>query len=201
MTQRYRQTLFTPLVKDLQQAHGSRDHYSTDEATPSPPDRFGPDETAFIEAADSFYMASVSATGWPYLQHRGGPCGFLRVTSPETLSFADLRGNRQYISTGNIAGDDRVALFIMDYPRKARLKIIGHARALPLDAPAARAVLTAQNAARAERVIQITLDGFDWNCPQYITPRYTEEDLRAVTAKMGQRIAELEAALAKATGG
>lgn len=193
MTARYQHTLFTPEVKALQTSMGSRDHYGRYEAKEHPEDIFGPDEKSFIEAADSFYMATISATGWPYLQHRGGPAGFVKVIDVKTLTFADLRGNRQYISTGNLASDDRVSLFIMDYPRKARLKILGHAKIVSTETPSAAAALTPDLARFAERAMVITLEAFEWNCPKYITPRYTEEDLRALTAKMGARIAQLEA--------
>jgi len=151
------------------------------------------DEMHFIQARDSFYMATVSETGWPYIQHRGGQPGFLRVLSPTTLAFADYKGNRQLLSTGNLAASDRVALFLMDYPQRTRLKILGHAhvkdaREYP-DLVAQLASPEVQN--KVERLVFIELVSFDWNCPQYITPRYTIEEMKDVMIELQQQIAEL----------
>ena len=117
--------VFTPLVKKLQERYGSRRQYERMENSGASQDRFTPFETEFLAERDSFYMATTGATGWPYVQHRGGPKGFLKVIDDHTLAFADLRGNKQYISTGNLLTDDRVALIMVDYPRQARLKILG----------------------------------------------------------------------------
>ncbi len=172
---------FTAKVKALQEQLGSREAYGSLEQGPVDDPDLGVYETAFIEARDSFYLGTVSETGWPYVQHRGGPPGFLKVLDPRTLGYADFTGNRQYISTGNLAGDDRVSLFLMDYPHQARLKILGRARVIDeehesellarLDNPHYRA--------RVERGIVIRVEGFDWNCPKYITPRYTEAEVAA----------------------
>ena len=124
----------------------------------------GPDEIAFIRERDSFYMASINETGWPYIQHRGGPKGFVRVIDARTIAFEDLRGNRQYISKGNVEHDDRVALIFMDYPNRARLKVLARAKIVPAVAP-------------AERIFVLTIEAIDWNCPQHITPRYTLEEI------------------------
>lgn len=169
----------TPSVRAAQAAMGS-DHL-WDGGPDRSFDRFGPDEAAFIAARDSFYMATVSETGWPYVQHRGGPRGFLKVVDDRTLAFADFRGNRQYISTGNIMAGDRACLFLMDYPHRARLKIYVHAEIVPLDAePALRAlVATPDYRGRAERIVRLTLAAFDWNCSQHITPRFTTEEVAA----------------------
>jgi predicted pyridoxine 5'-phosphate oxidase superfamily flavin-nucleotide-binding protein len=161
------------------------------------PDAMTHDEIDFIQARDSFYMASVSETGWPYLQHRGGATGFLRVISPTRLAFADYKGNRQLISTGNLTVNDRVMLFLMDYPQRTRLKIIGHAR---MEDAREHPELVPQLAepevqADVERLFFIDVVSFDWNCSQHITPRFTAEEVKTLVAPLQQRIAELEAQL------
>jgi len=155
---------------------------------------FGPREREFIARRDSFYMASVSETGWPYVQHRGGPAGFLKVLDDRTLAFADYRGNRQYITTGNVAADDRVCLFLMDYPRRARLKIYATAETVALDADPDLSAAAADEAygARVERFFRIHLKAFDWNCPQHIVPRFTEAEVAAGTQILRDRLAALE---------
>src|SRR5580704_7079816 len=122
----FRSLVFTPLVKKLQEKYGSRRQYERMEKSGPAEDRFTPFETEFLAGRDSFYMATTGSTGWPYVQHRGGPKGFLKVIDDHTLAFADLRGNKQYITTGNLLSDDRVALIMVDYPRQGRLKILGH---------------------------------------------------------------------------
>ena len=157
-------------------------------------DRFMPNEAAFIAARDSFYMASVSQTGWPYVQHRGGPAGFLKVIDAQTLAFADYRGNRQYISVGNLRGNGRVALILMDHAARARLKIYAHAEAVSLDAdPALTAkVIDAGYKAKPERIVRLRLASFDWNCPQHIVPRFTREELAEAMASVTERLEALE---------
>ncbi|MGK5025951.1 pyridoxamine 5'-phosphate oxidase family protein [Janthinobacterium sp. RB2R34] len=157
-------------------------------------DRFTGSEAAFIAERDSFYMATVSETGWPYVQHRGGPPGFLKLIDDQTLAFADYRGNRQYISTGNLATNDRTCLFLIDYPRRARLKIFMH---VDIVAPGAAPALTAQvtdaaYGAKIERIYRLRLQAFDWNCPQHITPRYTEQEVSTAVAPLRDRLAEIE---------
>ena len=144
-------------------------------------ERFTADEIAFVAARDSFYMASVSETGWPYVQHRGGPRGFLKTVDDRTLAFADYRGNRQYISTGNVLANDRVSLILVDYPNRARLKILANAEVIAPDADRGLAALVTvpDYKARIERIFRLRLRAFDWNCPQHITPRYTEEEFAA----------------------
>jgi uncharacterized protein len=152
------------------------------------------EEIQFIQSRDSFYMATVTETGWPYIQHRGGAPGFLRVVSSTQLVFADYKGNRQLLSTGNIAANDRVALFLMDYPRRERLKILGHARVEDTrEHPELLAPLAEPERGVVERVFLIEVVSFDWNCPKYITPRYTAAEVEQVVAPLRQRIAELEA--------
>ncbi len=157
-------------------------------------DRFTPDEAAFVAARDSFYMATVSETGWPYVQHRGGPRGFLKVVDDKTLAFADYRGNRQYISVGNLAADSRAALFLMDYPSRARLKIYAHVETVTLDAdPVLTALVVAQaDKAKPERILRVHLEAFDWNCPQHITPRFTEAQVEKAAAPLRDKLQSLE---------
>ncbi|EAS49169.1 putative pyridoxine 5'-phosphate oxidase [Aurantimonas manganoxydans SI85-9A1] len=158
-------------------------------------DRFDESTKRFIEARDSFYLASVSETGWPYVQHRGGPPGFLKVVDERTLAFADYRGNRQYISRGNVAANDRVCLFLVDYPHRTRLKIYAHAQVVTLESdPALRAqVEDPDYRGRPERLFRLRLAAFDWNCAQHITPRFTGEQLAEVMEPLHARLAGLEA--------
>src|SRR5437764_11902956 len=128
MAHRFGSLTFTPLVKALQERYGSRRQYARMAQGESKPDRLGEAEKEFIAERDSFYMATVGATGWPYVQHRGGPKGFVKVIDDQTIAFADFRGNKQFISTGNLMTDDRVALILLDYPRQLRLKIVGHSK-------------------------------------------------------------------------
>ena len=158
-------------------------------------DRFTAREAVFIAERDSFYMATVSETGWPYVQHRGGPRGFLKVLDETTLAFADYRGNRQYISVGNLSAGDRAALILLDYPRRARLKIYARAELVSLDADPVLAELTADPGyrARPERIIKLHLQAFDWNCSQHIRPRFTEQEIADAIQPLRERLAALEA--------
>ena len=171
----------TPSVRAAQAEMGA-DSLWTDFAGHRDFDRFTEAEAAFIAARDSFYMATVSETGWPYLQHRGGPVGFLKLVDEHTLAFADFRGNRQYISAGNLRANDRVCLFLMDYRRRARLKIYAHAQVLALDADPTLTdrVMVPGYRGRPERIVQLKLQAFDWNCSQHITPRWSEAEIAAV---------------------
>ena len=197
MRSRFRDIAFTDGVKRVQEAQGSRAGYARMSARAGEEAGLGPNEAAFIAARDSFYMASVGETGWPYVQHRGGPAGFLRVLDALQIGFADLSGNRQYVSVGNLGSDDRVSLILMDYPNRARLKIFGRARLVGENEAALLARLRLSGyEARVERGIVIAVEAFDWNCPQYITPRFTEAEIAAATAPMRRRIADLEAKLA-----
>lgn len=167
---------------------------------PAARDTLGPVETEFIAQRDSFYIASISETQWPYLQHRGGPPGFLHVLDASHLAFADFRGNHQMLTTGNVAVNDRVSLFLMDYPGRSRLKILGHARVA--DARKDRALLMrlpdAKSREKAERLFLIEVVSFDWNCPKFITPRYSLREVEAATAGLRERIATLESELHEA---
>lgn len=147
----------------------------------------------YIEATDTFFMASASTDGWPYVQHRGGPAGFLKVLDPSTIGFADLAGNRQYISTGNVSENDRVALILMDFSRQRRLKIWGRARIIHADTePTLLARLTLPgDERRVERGYVIRLEAFDFNCPQHIVPRYTDDEIAAHCAPLLDELAVL----------
>jgi predicted pyridoxine 5'-phosphate oxidase superfamily flavin-nucleotide-binding protein len=179
MARRFAEIAFTARVREEQERLGSRRQYERIERLGSEGDRLGPEERAFIESRDSMYLATVSETGWPYVQHRGGPKGFLRALDEQTLGFADFRGNRQYITLGNLRTDDRVALLLMDYPQRARLKILGRAEVTEREAGPELAARLAAPGYRAvvERSVLIHVAGFDWNCQQHITPRWTEEEL------------------------
>ena len=157
-------------------------------------DRFTENEAAFIAERDSFYMATVSETGWPYVQHRGGPRGFLKWVDDRTLAFADYRGNRQYISTGNLVGNDRACLFLMDYVRRARLKIYVHVERLTIGADQGLTELVSDPTykGRAEAIFRLRLEAYDWNCPQHITPRYTEQEVEQAVAPLRERLQRLE---------
>jgi predicted pyridoxine 5'-phosphate oxidase superfamily flavin-nucleotide-binding protein len=152
------------------------------------------DELTFIRPRDSFYLATASERGWPYIQHRGGQKGFLRVLSPRPLAIADFKGNRQMLSTGNIAANDRICLSLMDYPQRVRLKILGHARVLDArEHPQLVSQLAAPETQHSvERILLIEVASFNWNCPQHITPRYTAEEIVESIGPLDQRLAELE---------
>ena len=195
MALKYLATTFTPAVRAAQ-AH----YYGRSPQLPPAPERdtLTAEETDFIAARDSFYMATVTEDGWPYVQHRGGPPGFLKILGPNQLGFADFGGNRQLLTTGHLATRDRVALFLMDYPRQERLKLLGHARVLDArehPALADQLTPTPELRARVERLFLIEVMAFDWNCPKYITPRYTAAEVEKAVAPLKQRIAELEAQL------
>jgi hypothetical protein len=198
---RYLSTLFTTDVKAVQQRQGSRSSYARRDCDPGRPEELSEAERAFIGARDSFYMATAGSGGWPYIQHRGGPPGFVKVLGARSLGFADFSGNRQYISVGNLAGDDRVSLFFMDYPGRARLKLIGRAREADLRADPALAarLIDPGYRARIERAILIEIEAFDWNCSQHITPRFTVAELAPSVDRLKARILELEAEVARIT--
>jgi predicted pyridoxine 5'-phosphate oxidase superfamily flavin-nucleotide-binding protein len=184
----------TPSVEAAQRAMGA-DHIFREFQGDRAFDRFTEGEAAFIAARDSFYMATVSETGWPYIQHRGGPAGFLKVVDEKTLAFADYRGNRQYISVGNLAADDRVALILVDYPNRARMKIYAHVEPIALDADPdlAELVRDPDYRGRPERILKLRLEAFDWNCPQHITPRFTQAEITEAIRPLQIRLAQLEA--------
>lgn len=191
MAGRYLETLFTPEVLAEQQHY-----YGRPQIIPPQPetDPLGEDERAFIESRDSFYMATVTSNGWSYLQHRGGPSGFLVMVGSNQLAFADFKGNRQLISTGNLKQADRVSLFLMDYPRRERLKILGHARVEDArEHPDLVAKFAPDGSKKVvERIFLIDVVSYDWNCPKYITPRYTAAEVEEITTPLKTRISELE---------
>ncbi len=186
--------VFTPLVKKLQERHGSRRQYARMEEFRGSQDRFTDFELEFLAQRDSFYLATVGSTGWPYVQHRGGPKGFLKVIDDHTLAFADLRGNKQYISTGNLQSDSRVAIIMVDYPRQARLKILGRVEIFEGDQAESwlPKVRVPEEKTPIERVFVIHVEAYDWNCPQHITPRYTAEEIREGMQPIEQHVQKLE---------
>jgi len=179
MTHRFAETVFTNSVKIQQQKAGSLEHNEKLQAKFGPNDELGSREINFITNRDSFYLATVSETGWPYVQHRGGPAGFLKVLGPNSLAYADFRGNTQLVSTGNLSVNDRCSLILMDYPNRRRLKILGHIR-IENVADLADDILTRitlpDYGAVIERIFFIDLLAYDWNCPQHISRRYTEAE-------------------------
>ena len=196
MGRRFAELAFTPLVKKQQIEHGSRHLYERVERSSDLGDRLGPDEQDFIQGRDGFYMASVTESGWPYVQYRGGHEGFIHVLDERTIGFADLRGNKQYISVGNLEHDGRVALFFMDYPRQARLKILGHAKVYEGTEEAQKLIAQLRVPAEKtppERAFVIHVEAFDWNCQQHITPRYTQDELSRILEPMRKRLDALEA--------
>ncbi len=185
MLHKYLQIASTPSVRVARGHYGSATHYarvdgSVDDQGPVSNDSLGLREASFITARDGFYIASVSETGWPYVQFRGGPPGFLRVLDDRTLGYADLRGNRQYLTVGNVAANDRISIFFMDYANRLRLKMFGRIRVTHAkDDPALAARLAVSDyPGRIERAVLIFIEGFDWNCSQHITPRFTEAEFK-----------------------
>ena len=186
----YADIMFTPEVEAAQDAIGSKGKFDSRYATKQD-EPLGENEAAFLTSRTSIYIASVNSAGWPYIQHRGGPAGFLKLLDPHTLGFADYRGNRQLITKGNLAREDRVSVFAMDYARKARLKLQG--RAALVEAAERQdlvAALDTQGQGRVERFMTVTITAWDWNCPQFITPRF---DTQEMTALIGPELSRLEA--------
>lgn len=200
MARQYIRTMFSAPARARQQQAGSRASYARMEGIgEAGPDPIGDAEAEFIAARDSFYMASVTPDGWPYLQHRGGPPGFLRHIEGNVLGFADFTGNRQYISAGNFTHDDRVSLFLMDYPARRRLKIIGHARLVEAasDPALIERLMVPGYKAAPERAVLIDVVGYDWNCPQHITPRFTEAEIQNGVKPLLDELAALRAEVAR----
>jgi len=202
MTHAFADIAFTPAVKAAQQAEGSRAGYARafeGDAGEVSHRELGPDEAAFIAEQRSFVMATVSETGWPYVQHRGGPKGFLKVQQARRIAWADFAGNRQLVSVGNVAaGNDRVSLILIDYAHRVRLKLLGRLSVADFDGrnPEHAALLEPGYAARPQRAFTITIEAFDWNCPQHIPVRLDAEDVQQALDVRDARIAELEARLA-----
>jgi uncharacterized protein len=191
---RYFDIAFSSDAVRHQQSRGSFDGYERASEWPAP-DGLGPDEIMFLAARDSIYIASVNENGWPYVQHRGGPPGFIKVVNPTHIAWGDRHGNKQYVSAGNIDHNNKIAIIAVDYPNRQRLKLYGHATFVTDSDEAQLASLDI--ATRVEGIMQIEVAAFDWNCPKYITPRYTAEHIRTLIEPLQVRIAELEQRLHK----
>ncbi|MCX7096921.1 MAG: pyridoxamine 5'-phosphate oxidase family protein [Methylococcales bacterium] len=198
MARAFAEIAFTPSVKAAQNLYGSRQANSGFEGVTESQPSLSEQEAGFISGRDSFYLATISESGWPYVQHRGGPIGFLKVLDEHRIGFADFRGNRQYISVGNLNANDRVSLILVDYANKRRLKIWGHARIVEEnDEPELIAQLESPTyRARIERGIIIDIAAYDWNCPQHITPRYTKSAIEKLMAPLVAEIESLKAQIA-----
>jgi len=188
---------FTPTVKAVQERRGSRAHYARMEETRGWQSKVTDDLADFIAERDSFYLATANAEGQPYIQHRGGPKGFLRVLDDKTLAFADFKGNRQYITTGNLADNDRAFIFLMDYANRRRVKIWGRARVVEGDAALINKLFVRGYKAKPEQAILFTIEAWDVNCQQHIPQKFAAEDVAEVVARLQARIAELEAEVAR----
>ncbi|WP_046868896.1 pyridoxamine 5'-phosphate oxidase family protein [Microvirga massiliensis] len=200
MLHKYLELASTPAVKAARERYGSAAQYAKLDGTlgsdgPVRNDRLGPAEAEFISGRDGFYLATVSETGWPYVQFRGGPTGFLRVLDGHTLGYADFRGNRQYVSIGNSTVNDRMSLFLMDYAHQRRLKIFGRMQVVDArdDSALAETLSVPGYPGRVERAVLIEVEAFDWNCPQHITPRFTEAEIGDVLATVRNELASLRA--------
>ncbi len=188
---------FTPAVKAIQEKLGSRAGYARMEEKGGWKTSVTPDLAGFLAQRDSFYLATASAEGQPYIQHRGGPKGFLQVIDEQTLGFADFGGNRQYISLGNLSENDRAQLFLMDYANRRRVKVWGRGRVVEDDPFLLERLADPDYPGKPERAILFTIEAWDVNCPQHITPRFTEEDLAPGIGRLKARIAELETEVAR----
>ncbi|WP_171236368.1 pyridoxamine 5'-phosphate oxidase family protein [Ruegeria sp. HKCCA6837] len=195
MVRPFAEISFTPSVRETQAKNGSATGYAKFLAGARQEDLISPVEASFIAQRDGFYQATVSETGWPYVQFRGGPVGFLKVLDERTLAYADFRGNRQYLSSGNLLINDRISLILMDYPNQRRLKIWG--RAMLIDAETDPALMRRLSApgyrAHPERAIVIKLEAMDWNCPQHIPQRLTLEEFEDYLAPFRTELAALKA--------
>jgi hypothetical protein len=198
MAKNFAEIAFTDNVKAQQERHGSRRQYARMEQMARGTE-LSESEAEFISQRDGFYLSTVGENGYPYIQFRGGPTGFLKVLDARTLAFADFRGNLQYISVGNLQGNDKAALFLMDYAHRQRLKIYARVEVIERkDAPELIAKLQDPTyEATVERAMVLHIEAFDWNCPQHITPRFTTEELKEINAPLYEHIAKLEAELAQ----
>jgi predicted pyridoxine 5'-phosphate oxidase superfamily flavin-nucleotide-binding protein len=198
VSKHYGSIAFTDAVVGVQREYGSDGFYGRKRvqgnAAPGI-DALTDDEREYLAERDSFYLATVSETGWPYVQYRGGPRGFLRVVDDHTIGWADFRGNLQYISTGNVGGDDRVALIALDYPHQRRLKIFGHARVVTVaeDPALVKSFADPDYSTEVERAVLVTVEAFDWNCQQHITPRFSAAELEPHLAPLRRQLADLQA--------
>lgn len=185
MSRAFADIAFTPAVRAMQTRQGSRDAYARLDGPVDRRDALTESEIEYIGERDSFYLATVGETGWPYVQHKGGPAGFLKVLDPRTLGYADYRGNVQYVSDGNLAGNDRVSLILMDYAYSRRLKILGRARLVDAarDPALMERVRDPGYKAPVERAVILTVEAWDWNCPKHITPRFTVAEIESVLGR------------------
>ena len=192
MSRHFAAIAYTPSVRNCQRMFGGRDLGESAEGIPAenatvPSAELGTREQEFIAARDSFYLSTVSESGWPHVQHRGGPAGFLRILGPKTLAFADLSGNRQYVSVGNLTRNDRAALILVDYPNRRRLKILGHVELIDMAAAAPNLMEKMQlSEGNIERIMLIQIAAFDWNCSRYITPRFTESEWQSRCSQLSE---------------
>jgi len=199
MSRAYSDIAFTPAVRALQTRMGSRSAYAAFDHAEDRRHTLTEHEAGFIRERDGFYQATVSETGWPYVQYRGGPAGFLKVLDASTLAYGDFRGNRQYISVGNLGGNDRISLMLMDYASRQRLKILGRVRLVSeAEDPALMAQLRLPGyRAQVERAFVIDVEAFDWNCPQHITPRFTEAEIEQAVQPLRAELEQLHLELAR----
>ncbi|CAG7856841.1 hypothetical protein MCAMS1_01484 [biofilm metagenome] len=195
MARAFTEIAFTDTVKAMQTRYGSRQAYSKFDFAEDRRDVLSDFEIDFLAERDSFYLASVGENGWPYVQHRGGPKGFLKVLDEKTIGFADFRGNRQYISLGNLNGDDRVSLFFMDYANRQRLKLWARARIVDEDAGLIAQLAVPGYEAKIERGIIMTVAAVDWNCSQHITQRYSKAEVDNLMAPLLDEIQQLKVQL------
>ncbi|MGF1458971.1 MAG: pyridoxamine 5'-phosphate oxidase family protein [Leptolyngbyaceae cyanobacterium] len=195
MAPKFTEIAFTPTVKATQARYGSRQAYARMEAHGTANNTLSPPMAEFIQARDGFYMGTVNSEGWPYVQFRGGPIGFLKVLDNQTLGFADFGGNAQYLSISNLADSDRVFLFLMDYANRRRLKIWGRATVEYDCLELLEQLHSPGYPAEPQRAIIIHVEAWDWNCPQHIPHKYSEAEVLQIIAPLQERIAKLEAQL------
>ncbi len=196
MARAFAELSFTPSVLAMQELQGSAESYAKFlEPEAERGDRIGPAEAEFISRMDGFYQATVSETGWPYVQFRGGPKGFLKILDDKTIAYADFRGNRQYVSTGNLADNDRISIIFMDYPNRRRLKLLGRVKLVDKqeDSELLSGLQPEGYRALPERSVVITVEALDWNCPQHIPQRMTLEELEQQLAPLREELARLRA--------
>lgn len=196
MARAFSEISFTPSVLAMQEQQGSAESYAKFlEPEAERGDRIGPTEAEFISRMDGFYQATVSETGWPYVQFRGGPKGFLKILDDQTIAYADFRGNRQYVSTGNLAKNDRISIIFMDYPNRRRLKLLGRVKLVDKqeDGELLSGLQPEGYRALPERSVVIAIEALDWNCPQHIPQRMTLEELEPELAPLREELTRLRA--------
>ena len=192
MSGKFTEIAFTPAVKAIQEKRGSRQMYARFEKSKSSSDRITPDIVAFISQQEGFYLGTVSSSGYPYIQFRGGKPGFLKILDEQTLGFADFAGNVQYITVGNLVENDKAFIFLMDYRHQRRLKLWGRAIAMENDPALLAKLRVSDYDAEIERAIVFRIEAWNWNCPQHIPIRYSEQEVIQIIAPLQARIAELE---------